>query len=94
MALRAAQLCDMEFQITLTHQGENTGMMTGGIQLRTSEGKPTEKLYGECGCLAGMCTRASLHLYYSTNSSFFSDFIKIEKDDTINPKGKGGDLNK
>ncbi|TWW57480.1 phosphatidylinositol 3,4,5-trisphosphate 5-phosphatase 1 [Takifugu flavidus] len=67
VALRAAQLCYMEFEITLTHQGETTGRMTGGIQLRTSEGKPTEKLY---------------------------DFIKIEKDDTINSKGKGGDLNK
>lgn len=38
--------------------------------------------------------RVSLHLYVNTNSSFFSDFIKIEKDDTVNPKGKGGDLNK
>lgn len=54
VALRAAQLCYMEFEITLTHQGETTGRMTGGIQLRTSEGKPTEKLYGESGCLLRM----------------------------------------
>uniref|UniRef100_A0A3B5LAQ2 Inositol polyphosphate-5-phosphatase D n=1 Tax=Xiphophorus couchianus TaxID=32473 RepID=A0A3B5LAQ2_9TELE len=45
VALRAAQFCYREFQITLTHQGEKTGTLTGGIQLRTSEFKPTEKLY-------------------------------------------------
>ncbi|XP_041862783.1 phosphatidylinositol 3,4,5-trisphosphate 5-phosphatase 1 isoform X2 [Melanotaenia boesemani] len=45
IALRAAQFCYREFQITLTHHGEKTGTLTGGIQLRTSEGKPTEKLY-------------------------------------------------
>ncbi|XP_037530930.1 phosphatidylinositol 3,4,5-trisphosphate 5-phosphatase 1 [Nematolebias whitei] len=45
IALRAAQFCYSEFQITLTHHGENTGILTGGIQLRTSEFKPTEKLY-------------------------------------------------
>lgn len=44
----------MEFEITLTHQGEKTGTMTGGIQLRTSEGKPTEKLYGESARLLRM----------------------------------------
>uniref|UniRef100_A0A3P9PRC6 phosphatidylinositol-3,4,5-trisphosphate 5-phosphatase n=1 Tax=Poecilia reticulata TaxID=8081 RepID=A0A3P9PRC6_POERE len=49
VALRAAQFCYNEFQITLTHQGEKTGTLTGGIQLRTSEFKPTEKLYGETG---------------------------------------------
>lgn len=49
VALRAAQFCYREFQITLTHQGEKTGTLTGGIQLRTSEFKPTEKLYGEAG---------------------------------------------
>lgn len=47
VALRAAQFCYREFQITLTHHGEKTGTLTGGIKLRTSEGKPTEKLYGE-----------------------------------------------
>uniref|UniRef100_A0A8D3BX20 phosphatidylinositol-3,4,5-trisphosphate 5-phosphatase n=1 Tax=Scophthalmus maximus TaxID=52904 RepID=A0A8D3BX20_SCOMX len=46
-ALRAAQLCYTEFQVTLTHHGEKTGTLTGGIQLQTSEGKPTEKLYGK-----------------------------------------------
>lgn len=45
VALRAAQFCYTEFQITLTHHGEKTGILTGGIQLHTSEGKPTEKLY-------------------------------------------------
>uniref|UniRef100_A0A8C7YYT6 Inositol polyphosphate-5-phosphatase D n=1 Tax=Oryzias sinensis TaxID=183150 RepID=A0A8C7YYT6_9TELE len=45
VALRAAQFCYREFQITLTHHGERTGTLTGGIQLHTSEGKPTEKLY-------------------------------------------------
>lgn len=45
IALRAAQFCYTEFQITLTHHGEKTGTLTGGIQLHTSEGKPTEKLY-------------------------------------------------
>ncbi|XP_061895445.1 phosphatidylinositol 3,4,5-trisphosphate 5-phosphatase 1 isoform X2 [Entelurus aequoreus] len=45
VALRAAQFCYTEFQVALTHHGENTGVLTGGIQLHTSEGKPTEKLY-------------------------------------------------
>ncbi|XP_029938564.1 phosphatidylinositol 3,4,5-trisphosphate 5-phosphatase 1 [Salarias fasciatus] len=45
VALRAAQSCYTEFQITLTYHGEKTGTLTGGIQLRTSEGKLTEKLY-------------------------------------------------
>ncbi|XP_069006964.1 phosphatidylinositol 3,4,5-trisphosphate 5-phosphatase 1 [Embiotoca jacksoni] len=67
VALRAAQFCYTEFHITLTHQGEKTGTLTGGIQLRTSEGKPTEKLY---------------------------DFIKVEKDDSVTSKGKGGDFSK
>uniref|UniRef100_A0A8C7Z002 phosphatidylinositol-3,4,5-trisphosphate 5-phosphatase n=1 Tax=Oryzias sinensis TaxID=183150 RepID=A0A8C7Z002_9TELE len=64
VALRAAQFCYREFQITLTHHGERTGTLTGGIQLHTSEGKPTEKLY---------------------------DFIKVERDDAVPFKGKGGD---
>uniref|UniRef100_A0A8C4HNY1 phosphatidylinositol-3,4,5-trisphosphate 5-phosphatase n=1 Tax=Dicentrarchus labrax TaxID=13489 RepID=A0A8C4HNY1_DICLA len=45
VALRAAQFCHTEFHITLTHHGEKTGTLTGGIQLDTSEGKTTEKLY-------------------------------------------------
>ncbi|XP_068599213.1 phosphatidylinositol 3,4,5-trisphosphate 5-phosphatase 1 [Brachionichthys hirsutus] len=45
VALRAAQYCYTEFQITLTHHGEKTGTLTGGIQLHTCEGTPTEKLY-------------------------------------------------
>uniref|UniRef100_UPI0037E90BDC phosphatidylinositol 3,4,5-trisphosphate 5-phosphatase 1 n=1 Tax=Semicossyphus pulcher TaxID=241346 RepID=UPI0037E90BDC len=67
IALRAAQFCYTEFQITLTHHGEKTGTLTGGIQIHTSEGKPTEKLY---------------------------DFIKVEKDDPVTSKCKGGDQNK
>ncbi|XP_022615006.1 phosphatidylinositol 3,4,5-trisphosphate 5-phosphatase 1 [Seriola dumerili] len=67
VALRAAEFCYTEFQVTLTHHGEKTGTLTGGIQLQTSEGKPTEKLY---------------------------DFIKVERDDPVNSKGKGGDQNK
>ncbi|KAK7889047.1 hypothetical protein WMY93_024607 [Mugilogobius chulae] len=45
VALRAAQFCFTEFQITLTHNGEKTGTLKGGIQLHTTECKPTEKLY-------------------------------------------------
>ncbi|XP_071779538.2 phosphatidylinositol 3,4,5-trisphosphate 5-phosphatase 1 [Centroberyx gerrardi] len=45
VALRAAEYCYTEFHVTLTHHGERTGTLTGGIQLRTSEGKQTEKLY-------------------------------------------------
>ncbi|XP_062306848.1 phosphatidylinositol 3,4,5-trisphosphate 5-phosphatase 1 [Osmerus eperlanus] len=45
VALRAAESSYTEFMITLTHHGEKTGYLTGGIQLRTSEGKQTEKLY-------------------------------------------------
>ncbi|KAE8294422.1 Phosphatidylinositol 3,4,5-trisphosphate 5-phosphatase 1 [Larimichthys crocea] len=67
VALRAAQFCDREFHITLTHDGERAGTLSGAIHLHTSEGKPTEKLY---------------------------DFIKVEKDDTVTSKGKGGDINK
>uniref|UniRef100_A0A1A8JFY7 phosphatidylinositol-3,4,5-trisphosphate 5-phosphatase n=5 Tax=Nothobranchius TaxID=28779 RepID=A0A1A8JFY7_NOTKU len=67
IALRAAQFCYREFHITLTHHGEKTGTLTGGMQLRTTEFKPTEKLY---------------------------DFIKIEREDPVPSKCKGGDLNK
>ncbi|KAK3557433.1 hypothetical protein QTP70_026637 [Hemibagrus guttatus] len=45
VALRAAERDYTEFAVPLTHHGEQTGMLTGGIQLRTSEGKLTEKLY-------------------------------------------------
>lgn len=47
VALRAAERDYTEFIVPLTHHGEQTGMLTGGIQLRTSEGKLTEKLYGK-----------------------------------------------
>ncbi|KAM8890409.1 phosphatidylinositol 3,4,5-trisphosphate 5-phosphatase 1 isoform 2-T2 [Synchiropus picturatus] len=45
IALRSAELCYKEFDIPLTHHGEKTGFLTGGIQLTTSERKPSEKLY-------------------------------------------------
>ncbi|XP_042178783.1 phosphatidylinositol 3,4,5-trisphosphate 5-phosphatase 1 [Oncorhynchus tshawytscha] len=45
VALRAAESSYTEFQVTLTHHGERTGTLTGGVQLRTSGGKQTEKLY-------------------------------------------------
>ncbi|KAM9832665.1 phosphatidylinositol 3,4,5-trisphosphate 5-phosphatase 1 [Neosynchiropus ocellatus] len=67
IALRSAELCYKEFDIPLTHHGEKTGFLTGGIQLTTSERKPSEKLY---------------------------DFIKIERDDSVPPKGKISDPNK
>lgn len=47
VALRAAETNYTEFSVPLTHHGEQTGVLTGGIQLRTSEGKLTEKLYGK-----------------------------------------------
>uniref|UniRef100_A0A3P8UV22 phosphatidylinositol-3,4,5-trisphosphate 5-phosphatase n=1 Tax=Cynoglossus semilaevis TaxID=244447 RepID=A0A3P8UV22_CYNSE len=46
VALRAAQFSYTEFQVILTHHGEKTGTLTGGIQLQTTESKTTEKLYG------------------------------------------------
>ncbi|XP_051562601.1 phosphatidylinositol 3,4,5-trisphosphate 5-phosphatase 1-like isoform X2 [Myxocyprinus asiaticus] len=45
VALRSAEYAYTEFSIKLTHHGERTGLLTGSIQLRTSEGKQTEKLY-------------------------------------------------
>ncbi|XP_036426263.1 phosphatidylinositol 3,4,5-trisphosphate 5-phosphatase 1 isoform X1 [Colossoma macropomum] len=45
VALRSAEIAYTEFDVILTHHGERTGTLTGGIQLRTSEGKQTEKLY-------------------------------------------------
>uniref|UniRef100_A0A8B9KSA2 Inositol polyphosphate-5-phosphatase D n=1 Tax=Astyanax mexicanus TaxID=7994 RepID=A0A8B9KSA2_ASTMX len=45
VALRSAEIAYTEFDVKLTHHGECTGTLTGGIQLRTSEGKQTEKLY-------------------------------------------------
>uniref|UniRef100_A0A673ML68 phosphatidylinositol-3,4,5-trisphosphate 5-phosphatase n=1 Tax=Sinocyclocheilus rhinocerous TaxID=307959 RepID=A0A673ML68_9TELE len=48
VALRSAENSFTEFCIKLTHHGERTGWLTGGIQLPKSDGKQTEKLYGEC----------------------------------------------
>ncbi|XP_031431379.1 phosphatidylinositol 3,4,5-trisphosphate 5-phosphatase 1 isoform X2 [Clupea harengus] len=62
VALRAAESAYTEFHVTLTHHGERTGDLSGGIQVHTSEGKQTEKLY---------------------------DFVKVERDDSGAPKGKG-----
>lgn len=97
VALRAAQFCHTEFQITLTHHGEKTGTLTGGIQLHTSECKPTEKLYGESG---NQPRTYLLNAFYFSSCSInpyftlLSDFIKVEKDDTVTSKGKGSDANK
>lgn len=98
VALRAAQICYTEFHITLTHHGEKTGTLTGGIQLHTTEAKTTEKLYGKSGSQLRNC----LLQFFSTSLleasvSYFtplSDFIKIERDDAVASKGKGGDTNK
>ncbi|XP_041913737.1 phosphatidylinositol 3,4,5-trisphosphate 5-phosphatase 1 [Alosa sapidissima] len=62
VALRAAESAYTEFHVTLTHHGERTGTLSGGIQVHTSEGKQTEKLY---------------------------DFVKVERDDSGAPRGKG-----
>uniref|UniRef100_A0A671SYP1 phosphatidylinositol-3,4,5-trisphosphate 5-phosphatase n=1 Tax=Sinocyclocheilus anshuiensis TaxID=1608454 RepID=A0A671SYP1_9TELE len=48
VALRSAESSYTEFSIKLAHHGERTGLLTGGIQLPKSDGKQTEKLYGEC----------------------------------------------
>uniref|UniRef100_A0A3P8UV30 phosphatidylinositol-3,4,5-trisphosphate 5-phosphatase n=1 Tax=Cynoglossus semilaevis TaxID=244447 RepID=A0A3P8UV30_CYNSE len=53
VALRAAQFSYTEFQVILTHHGEKTGTLTGGIQLQTTESKTTEKLYGQSSSAAG-----------------------------------------
>lgn len=96
VALRAAQFCDREFHITLTHDGERAGTLSGAIHLHTSEGKPTEKLYGESGDQLRTYLLNYFFSFWSTNSYFsmLSDFIKVEKDDTVTAKGKGGDINK
>ncbi|KAG7267151.1 hypothetical protein CRUP_031862 [Coryphaenoides rupestris] len=47
VALRAAEACKRGFQVTLTHHGESTGMLTGFIQLHLTDCKQTEKLYGQ-----------------------------------------------
>ncbi|KAG8003514.1 Phosphatidylinositol 3 [Nibea albiflora] len=96
VALRAAQFCDTEFQITLTHDGEKAGSLSGSIHLHTSEGTPTEKLYGESGDYLKTYLLNYFFSFWSTNSCFsvLSDFIKVEKDDTVTSKGKGGDFSK
>lgn len=45
VALRAAENNYTEFEVPLTHHNELMGSLTGGIELRTSAGKQTEKLY-------------------------------------------------
>ncbi|XP_036378129.1 phosphatidylinositol 3,4,5-trisphosphate 5-phosphatase 1 [Megalops cyprinoides] len=65
VALRLAETSQTDFYIMLTHHGEQTGTLSGGVKLRTSGGKQTEKLY---------------------------DFIKVERDDSGCPKGRGGEF--
>uniref|UniRef100_A0AAY4EV25 Inositol polyphosphate-related phosphatase domain-containing protein n=1 Tax=Denticeps clupeoides TaxID=299321 RepID=A0AAY4EV25_9TELE len=76
VALRSAERSYTEFEITLTHHGERTGTLSGGVQVRTSEGKQTEKLYGEWQwsayrlliCILPMCfiifKHTILYLYF------------------------------
>lgn len=63
--------------------------MTGGIQLRTSEGKPTEKLYGESGLLLWMhgtcCTTSE-----RTNLCFFQILSKLKGMTLLTQKAKVG----
>lgn len=97
VALRAAQFCYTEFQVTLTHHGEKTGILTGGIQLNTSEGKPTEKLYGESrnqlDCVM-LCAFYFSPCSFSFCITLHLDFIKVEKDDPVTSKGKCCDPNR
>lgn len=77
VALRAAQICYTEFQITLTHHGEKTGTLTGGIQLQTSEVKPTEKLYGESGNSTLDWTGFSFHTHLWFGPKKSSIYVRL-----------------
>lgn len=105
VALRSAESSYTEFCIKLTHHGERTGLLTGGIQLPKSDGKQTEKLYGECTvcfCTAEPVQTCAITLsspkieavFLSSRLCFFiPDFIKVG-DDPGAGKGKSGENTK
>lgn len=104
MALRSAESSYTEFCIKLTHHGERTGLLTGGIQLPKSDGKQTEKLYGECtvcfwtagpvqNCAVKLSSLSVQAVFLSQNCFFIPDFIKVG-DDPGAGKGKSGDNTK
>lgn len=65
--------------------------------MRTSVGKSTEKLYGESENERRIYLLNASYVSSCSTDSYFtllSDFIKIEKDDTVSSKGKGSDPNK
>uniref|UniRef100_A0AAR2JZJ7 phosphatidylinositol-3,4,5-trisphosphate 5-phosphatase n=1 Tax=Pygocentrus nattereri TaxID=42514 RepID=A0AAR2JZJ7_PYGNA len=75
VALRSAEIAYTEFDVILTHHGERTGTLTGGIQLRTSEGKQTEKLYGErCMVLYFMFSKTS------SDSCYYRSYMVLPSD--------------
>uniref|UniRef100_A0A8C7GAK7 phosphatidylinositol-3,4,5-trisphosphate 5-phosphatase n=1 Tax=Oncorhynchus kisutch TaxID=8019 RepID=A0A8C7GAK7_ONCKI len=88
VALRAAESSYTEFHITLTHHGERTGTLMGGVQLRTSEGKQTEKLYGEAdsggGGVGGFGGRDQTHGNTSPKKTV------NDRSAVRSPTGKGG----
>lgn len=78
MALRSAESSYTEFCIKLTHHGEQTGRLTGGIQLPKSDGKQTEKLYGECTvcfCTAEPVQNCAIAL--SSPSIEYQDYVSL-----------------
>ena len=74
VALRAAESAYTEFHVTLTHHGERTGDLSGGIQVHTSEGKQTEKLYGGCTHKRIHIHRPTSHMPtpHSTRTSYYA----------------------
>ncbi len=105
VALRSAENSYTEFCIKLTHHGEHTGRLTGGIQLPKSDGKQTEKLYGEStvrfctaepvqNCAITLSSPSIEAVFLSSRLCFFIlDFIKVG-DDPGAGKGKSGDSTK
>uniref|UniRef100_A0A672MGM8 phosphatidylinositol-3,4,5-trisphosphate 5-phosphatase n=1 Tax=Sinocyclocheilus grahami TaxID=75366 RepID=A0A672MGM8_SINGR len=76
VALRSAESSYTEFSIKLAHHGERTGLLTGGIQLPKSDGKQTEKLYGECTICFWTAVPVQNCVFLSQNCCFIPDFIK------------------
>uniref|UniRef100_A0A672MQA9 phosphatidylinositol-3,4,5-trisphosphate 5-phosphatase n=1 Tax=Sinocyclocheilus grahami TaxID=75366 RepID=A0A672MQA9_SINGR len=80
VALRSAESSYTEFSIKLAHHGERTGLLTGGIQLPKSDGKQTEKLYGECTICFWTAVPVQNCVFLSQNCCFIPDFIKVGDD--------------